>query len=255
MNPRARVPRREAAVSSARAQPPSTAQSTPPGIPSPETEEDPFPPPGRVRTRPRSVARDQTLGGNGSRKVGRCYHPAIHPSMSFRWVPLVRPSARRLNPVIGWTRGATTGTLAPEAPKPVLRPARPFLKWAGGKRQLLPALRPLLSEAVSRVPRTLRRQRRGLLRPGQRRAVARPSGPAGRREPRSHRLLATPPRRARSPHRASGRPCTGTPRLAGPLTTSRFGIGSSIRRVNASATALACGRQPTPRSSRPCSST
>ena len=36
---------------------------------------------------------------------------------------------------------ATTGTQASNAPEPVLRPALPFLKWAGGKRQLLPALR------------------------------------------------------------------------------------------------------------------
>ena len=36
---------------------------------------------------------------------------------------------------------ATTGTQASNALEPVLRPALPFLKWAGGKRQLLPALR------------------------------------------------------------------------------------------------------------------
>ena len=49
-------------------------------------------------------------------------------------------SGHRIDP------GATTGAPASEAPKPVLRPVRPFLKWAGGKRQLLPALRPFYPE-------------------------------------------------------------------------------------------------------------
>ena len=42
--------------------------------------------------------------------------------------------------------------------------ARPLLKWAGGKRQLLPALRPFLSRDIQSVLGAVSRQRRGVLR-------------------------------------------------------------------------------------------
>ena len=41
---------------------------------------------------------------------------------------------------------------------------RPFLKWVGGKRQLLPVLRRFYPATIGALLRTVRRQRRGLLR-------------------------------------------------------------------------------------------
>ena len=44
---------------------------------------------------------------------------------------------------------------------------RPMLKWAGGKRQLLPAFRPVLPGGLHPLYRALRRQRRGVPRSAQ----------------------------------------------------------------------------------------
>ena len=69
---------------------------------------------------------------------------------------------------------------------------RPFLKWAGGKRQLLPAVAPVLSGRARRLLRAVPRQRRGVLRSRRPRRSHDAPDHAERRQRRSHRLL--PPR-------------------------------------------------------------
>ena len=73
----------------------------------------------------------------------------------------------------GKARSAFSSRMRPFRRCEPRRSVRPFLKWAGGKRQLLRDLRRFVPPRFSRIPRAVSRQRRAVFRPLAKRPAAR----------------------------------------------------------------------------------